>query len=251
MVQYGRLASVYDWLVPDSLLEPGDAVAAFGSVVATLRPGSRVLDCAAGTGQLAVGLALRGFEVVATDASDAMIERARLLGDRHGVGLHAQVCRWEHLDRVVDGSFDAVFCVGNSLVHAEGESGRRAALAGMGGVLRSNGLLVLTARNWERLLAQRPGLEIEDRLTERGGTRGLVARCWTFPVAPEEVHLVDVAVALLRADGSVETTCEQLSFWPFTRQGLDEDLRASGLVPESSTYSSASERYLVTARRRG
>lgn len=35
----------------------------------------RVLDCAAGTGQLAVGLAARGLTVVASNASPVMVER--------------------------------------------------------------------------------------------------------------------------------------------------------------------------------
>ena len=74
---YGTLAAVYDWLVPDALLAPAGSVAAFAQVVDGLGSGARVLDCAAGTGHLAVGLALRGFRVVATDASSAMIQRTR------------------------------------------------------------------------------------------------------------------------------------------------------------------------------
>jgi hypothetical protein len=51
---------VYDWLVPDALLTPDGSLAAFSELVDGLEPGGRVLDCAAGTGQLAVGLALAG-----------------------------------------------------------------------------------------------------------------------------------------------------------------------------------------------
>jgi hypothetical protein len=42
-----------------------------------------------------------------------------------------------------------------------------------------------------------------------------------------------------------------LTFWPFRHRELDEDLRAVGLRPESTTYADETERYLVTARRRG
>lgn len=78
------LAGVYEWLVPEPLLTPEGSAAAFADVVGTLPASARVLDCAAGIGQLAVGLALRGFEVVASDASRAMVERARELAARHG-----------------------------------------------------------------------------------------------------------------------------------------------------------------------
>ena len=73
--EYGTLVEVYEWLEPDELLEPESQLAAFADIVEELSPGARVLDCAAGTGELAVGLALHGFHVTATDASHAMIER--------------------------------------------------------------------------------------------------------------------------------------------------------------------------------
>jgi ubiquinone/menaquinone biosynthesis C-methylase UbiE len=66
-------------LVPDSLLEPEGAVAAFEQVLEAVPAGGRVLDCAAGSGQLAVGLALRGYKVVATDVSTGMLNRTRAL----------------------------------------------------------------------------------------------------------------------------------------------------------------------------
>lgn len=52
-----------------------DSVATSGDLVKSLPPSSRVLDCACGTGQLAVGLASLGLDVVATDASLGMVRR--------------------------------------------------------------------------------------------------------------------------------------------------------------------------------
>ena len=91
---------------------------------------------------------------------------------------------------------------------------------------------------------------VADRLIERDGRRGLAIHAWTIPAGWDEAHHVEVAVALLRADGSVTTHSERLAFWPFQHETLDEDLRAAGLTPESTTYDAAVERYLVTARRR-
>ncbi|WP_203777433.1 methyltransferase domain-containing protein [Actinoplanes nipponensis] len=137
---YDALADVHDWLVPDQLLTPEGSVAAFADVVDALGGGARVLDCAAGTGLLAVGLARRGFEVVAADASVAMVERTRSLAGRHHAELAAVACEWADLPaRGWPESFDAVFCVGNSLPHAAGKAARRAALRAMAGVLREGG----------------------------------------------------------------------------------------------------------------
>src|SRR5215217_8548583 len=129
-MHYDTLAGVYEFLVPEELLEPEGAAGAFAGVLDQLAPGARVLDCAAGTGTLAVGLALRGLDVTATDASAAMVERARALAERRGVALRTLECAWDELGRQeLGGAFDAVLCVGNSLAHAAGTAGRRAALA--------------------------------------------------------------------------------------------------------------------------
>ena len=129
--EYDTLADVYDFLVPEALLEPEGSAAAFAPVLADLPPGARVLDCACGTGTLAVGLALRGFDVSASDASAEMVARTRALA---GSTARIEVRRpWEDLD---GGPYDAVFCVGNSITHARD---RRAALAAMRGVLRDGG----------------------------------------------------------------------------------------------------------------
>jgi SAM-dependent methyltransferase len=187
-----------------------------------------------------VGLALRGHEVVASDASAGMIERARALARRRGVDLDARVCAWEQLGEQGFAPFDSVLCVGNSLTHAEGPDARRAALRAMARVVRPGGLVAVTSRVWEQA---RRGLEVEERLVERDGQAGLVLRFWEG-----ERHL-HVAVALLEPGGAVWTVSERLEYWPFTHTELDEDLRAAGLEPESSTWAPDAGRYLVTARR--
>src|SRR5215211_3060598 len=118
-MHYDTLAAVYEFLVPEELLEPEGAAGAFADVLAGLAPGARVLDCAAGTGQLAVGLALRGFDVTATDASAAMVERTRALAAARGVALRTEVRAWkEWAGAAPEQPFDAILCVGNSLPHA-------------------------------------------------------------------------------------------------------------------------------------
>lgn len=247
--QYDALASAYTWLVPDELIEPEGAAAAFAPAIGPLRPGSRVLDCAAGTGQLAVGLALLGHRVIASDRSSAMIHQTRRLAARHGVALGTAVCAWDDLRAAVSGPFDAVLCVGNALTHAVGAAGRRTALAQMRAVLADDGVLAVTSRNWEQLRAARPGIEVGERLVHREGRAGLVVRAWTLPDDWAAPHHLDVAVARISPDDDVTTLHERLTFHPFTHEDLDDDLRAAGLEPLGSTYAPDATRYLVTARR--
>jgi len=252
-VAYDTLADVYEWLVPEPLLTPEGAADAFASVVGRLPAGGRVLDCAAGTGQLAVGLALRGFDAVAADLSPAMVARTRALAAERNVDLPAVTCDWAALGRQGwQEPFDAVFCVGNSIAHVGPAGPRRAALSAMAGVLRAGGVLALTSRNWDLVRAQGPGLRVADSLTRRAGRRGLALYSWDLSGPAEGPSYVDVAVALF-ADGDgdgVTTHQERLEYWPFGHDELAADLHATGLALEDSTYTDDAERYLVVARRR-
>ena len=79
---------------------------------AGIRPGERVLDVAAGTGNVAVPAALAGADVVASDLTPELFTAGRAFAERQGVTV-----RWEEADAealpYADDSFDAVLsCVG-------------------------------------------------------------------------------------------------------------------------------------------
>ena len=103
MAGYGALSDVYEWLMPEGKLTPAGSVATFNDLVEQLPPTARVLDCACGTGQLAVGLAALGLDVVATDASAGMVRRTQQLAEQHGVPLRTLRVRWDELLSRLDG----------------------------------------------------------------------------------------------------------------------------------------------------
>ena len=236
---YGPLADVYDFLVPEPLLSPEGSAAAFEQVTAELPAGARVLDCACGTGTLAVGLALLGFEVAASDASAAMVARTQALAAERGVDVRVATRAWAELRGE---AFDAVLCVGNSLTHAGGKAGRRTALDGMRRVLRDGGLLAVTSRNWERQQ------EDAEEVVERGGRRATVRHVWLPPEHTGGPHGLDLAVTL--DDGAVHW--ERLPYWPFTYGELEDDLPRRGLragaAPGRRTPTATWSRRARTAR---
>ena len=245
---YGVLPDVYEWLIPDAKLTPAGAVAAFSDLVKSLRSNARVLDCACGTGQLAVGLAGLGLDVVAADASAGMVRRTQELAADVGVSLQTLHASWDELPDHLDAStFDLVFCVGNSLGHAEGAAGRSAALAAMSRLLRPGGRLVLTSRTWELVRSSGSRLDTRDRLIRRNGRDAVVTYCWHIEQRWEQEHNLEIAVAQVEPDGSVRACSERLSIWPFRYEELVAQLQSVGLTVETTTFDPEADGYTVVA----
>ncbi|MET9259831.1 class I SAM-dependent methyltransferase [Amycolatopsis sp. NPDC004079] len=245
---YDALAEVYEWLISDAKLAPAEFAASFDDVLSLLPSNAHVLDCSCGTGQLAVGLAHRGIQVVATDASDAMVRRTAELAEELGATVRAVRADWEELpDHFEDATFDMVFCVGNSLHHAVGARGRVAALESMSRLLRRGGHLVLTSRTWELVRAKGSRLDISDRLVRRNGRDAVVVYRWEIAPRWEEEHRIEIAVAQVDAAGSVLVRSELLSCWPYRYDELEVELHRVGLRREMSTFNPEAENYLVVA----
>jgi SAM-dependent methyltransferase len=75
-----------------------------------LRPGSRVLDVAAGNGNASLAAARRWADVTATDYVPALLERARARAAAERLSLTVQEADAEHLP-FAEGSFDVVLSV--------------------------------------------------------------------------------------------------------------------------------------------
>jgi glycine/sarcosine N-methyltransferase len=114
----------------------------------------RVLDTACGTGQHAIALAKRGYQVTGTDLSTAMIERARENVAAAGVEVSLAAVGLGRL-ATLGQTFDAVLCLGNSLPHLLTATEVAEALADLASVLCPGGLLVIQNRNFDRVWARK------------------------------------------------------------------------------------------------
>lgn len=127
-----------------------------GLIEASLGPGAKnVLDCSCGIGTQALGLAMRGHRVHGTDISERAVERARREGSR--LGLHATfaVADFRNLGPV-PGAFDVVISCDNAIPHLLTDSEVRQTFASMHTKLRAEGLLVVSIRDYGRMLVERP-----------------------------------------------------------------------------------------------
>jgi len=115
-----------------------------------------VLDASCGIGTQAIGLARLGHRVHGTDLSAAAVERARREAEALGASATFGVADMRSLEIEVDGTFDVVLSADNAVAHLLTEDDLLRAARSMRARLRDGGLLVVTLRDYDALLREKP-----------------------------------------------------------------------------------------------
>jgi glycine/sarcosine N-methyltransferase len=188
----------------------------------------RVLDCTAGIGTQALGLALHGFEVMATDLSLANLAEARAASVDLGVSVsfgQADILRLD--EAALDGPFDAIVTLGNSLPHLLSDDDMARALVSLHGLLAPGGTLLVGQRDWDAIDRDRPRFVFrhDHRDTPGPGQRTVVFDLWHYAEAP----IVTFEVFFLEQgpDGwRTESFSLRYRMWPLS--ALEGHLRRAG-----------------------
>lgn len=122
-----------------------------------LGPGSAtVLDAACGIGTQAIGLALRGYQVDASDLSGAAVSRAAAEAEQLQAAATFSVADLRHLDMAIPGQFDVVMACDNALPHLLTDEDLLLALANMAAKLRPDGLFIASLRDYDQIAREQP-----------------------------------------------------------------------------------------------
>lgn len=133
----------------------------------------RILDVAAGTGNLAAALAQAGFQVTALDVDESMVQRIR---EKQEAGeaprFETLLMDMRGLDGLPAEAYHAVLCVGNSLVHLKDLTEIADSVIQMYDRLVPGGTLILQNVNYDRILRDRvKELPVIERSLEGGMLR--------------------------------------------------------------------------------
>ena len=120
---------------------------------------SSALDAGSGSGFHSILLAQLGVRVTAVDVSPAMLDK--LAHHAEALTLHVDRvrCSFQEISSVVRSTFDAVFCLGNSLAHLLEPEELRAALANFVAALKPGGIVVLQLLNYDRIMLKRERIQ--------------------------------------------------------------------------------------------
>jgi glycine/sarcosine N-methyltransferase len=244
---YDELAGDYDALHADW----PHSVRRQGAVLDALIRGElgdaprRVLDCACGIGTQAIGLALAGHDVLATDLSPAAVERAGREAKAMGAQLATGVADFTRLSEQVGGTFACVLACDNAVAHLHADQDLARFAAGLAAKLEPEGLAIVSLRDYAPLAAERaPGHPV------RVGPGTISFQVWDWD---DEGRTYELAQFTLRGEGERwETTCRRTRLRALLRDELCGALGEADLAEvrwrtpaETGYYQS-----IVTARRR-
>jgi glycine/sarcosine N-methyltransferase len=159
------ITSFYDQLAGDYHLIHADwqqTVRQQGEILAALiraeevSPAQTLLDCTCGIGTQALGLALQGYTVHATDLSPDSVDRARQEAENLSITMTCGVADLLTLDQQVAGEFDVVLTAGNSLSHLLTETDLQTAVGNIAQKTRPGGLVLVSIRDYDHLARERP-----------------------------------------------------------------------------------------------
>ncbi len=111
----------------------------------------RVLDMACGSGRHSVSLAKHGAQVIGLDMSRTMIQAAQKHAKTSGVEPIFIIADMVDVDHVVEGSFDLVICLGNSLALLNSFESVRDVVKTLYELLNDGGSFVAQVLNFEEI----------------------------------------------------------------------------------------------------
>lgn len=122
----------------DASQDPGTTDACV-SLIAELSPGNRILELAIGTGRVALPLAAHGFDLTGIEGSPQMVEKLR--AKPGGAGIPVTI--GDMADVEVDGTFDHVFLVFNTLFNLPTQEAQINCFANTAKRLRAGGTFLV------------------------------------------------------------------------------------------------------------
>ena len=244
---YDELAADYDALHVDwraSVREQGAVLD--GLIRAELGDApQRILDCACGIGTQAIGLALHGHDVLATDLSPGAVARAADEAEAMGAALATGVADFTRLPEEVAGTFACVLACDNSVAHLHGDDDLARFASGVAAKLAPDGLALVSLRDYAPLVAERAGGH-----PVRVGDGTISFQIWDWD---DDGRAYDMRQFTLRGEGERwQTACRRTRLRALLQEDVCGALAAAGLgevrwrTPAESGYYQP----MVTARLR-
>ncbi len=207
-----------------------------------------LLDCSCGIGTQAIGLALLGYNVHATDLSPKAVERAQQEAKRMEANMTFGEADFRTLKDQVVGEFDVIITCDNSLPHLLSSEDLVIASENIYCKLKKDGLFLASIRDYDQLAIDRPKILSPTVFDDESGRR-IVFQVWDWT---EDGQFYTVNLFIVRQENEGWNTTHRVTkYRAIQRKEMDEALLQAGFkdvawhMPEDTGYYQP----IVTARK--
>jgi len=203
-------------------------------------PPCRLLDCSCGIGTQALGLALRGYTVHATDISTKSVERAKKEAKERGIEIDFGIADFRTLNDMVRGDFDVIISCDNSLPHLLKKSDLMLAVKNIFKKLKHNGLFLGSIRDYDEMLVSKPTTTPLHVFKDKKGRKRIVFQVWDWSHDNKSYNLNHFIVQ--ENKDIWETSCYSTKYRVLKRDELTTALSQVGFsdiawhMPDKSNY---------------
>lgn len=153
---YDDLAPFYDMIYPDwegSMARQGRAIEQMlnAHFPPGYREGLKILDVSAGIGTQSIPLAQCGHRVTARDLSQEAIDRLSREAEARNLSIDAAMADMRFVSESVQGQFDSVICMDNSIPHLQTDGEILSALRGFHDLLVPGGAAFISVRDYDKV----------------------------------------------------------------------------------------------------
>ncbi|MGH8782149.1 class I SAM-dependent methyltransferase [Paraburkholderia sp.] len=196
---YDSLASSYHLIFDDW----ERAISRQSVVLAQLLPSPEktgtVLDCACGIGTQALGLARVGYDVEGTDLSRLEVQRASREAAVRGLSIPFRVDDMRILATCESGQYGATIALDNAVPHLDSDDEVAQAFNAMRRCLRPGGRVLVSLRDYGKLMVERPG-GTPPMMFMDNGLRRIVHQVWDWH--DERRYTVHLFITRAMSDGN-------------------------------------------------
>lgn len=153
---YSKLSSVYHLIFDDWEGVIKKQARILSAILPSPHVLGPVLDCSCGIGTQTFALATLGYKVEGSDLSDKAIERAKMEANIRGFQIDFRLDDMRLLKTAPSCHYGAMISMDNSLPHLNSDEEIIAALTAMRNCLKKKGILLLSIRDYGRLIKERP-----------------------------------------------------------------------------------------------
>lgn len=155
---YDKMASHYDKLFLDWQTTTQEQAVILDKIFSDygFDKSAELLDCACGIGTQAVGLAQAGYNVTASDISEAELKEARERSAMNHVTICFENADFCALSETFSKQFDIVIAMDNALPHMLSKDALESAIKSITAQIVPGGIFVASIRDYDALLMDKP-----------------------------------------------------------------------------------------------